>query len=106
MPGPLLHVGATVMCTHGGQAQATAPNPRVLVSGQPTVQMTAPWVIAGCPFSTPGGPMPCVTGQWTVAAARITSGGQPLVLMDSQSLCTPNGTPMLPTVAQTRVIGT
>ena len=52
MPGPLLHVGATVMCTHGGQAQATAPNPRVLVSGQPTVQMTAPWVIAGCPFST------------------------------------------------------
>jgi hypothetical protein len=94
------------MCTHGGQAQATAPNPRVLVSGQPTVQMTAPWVIAGCPFSTPGGPMPCVTGQWTVASVRVTSGGQPLVLMDSQSLCTPNGTPMLPTVAQMRVIGT
>ena len=41
-----------------------------------------------------------------MAAARITSGGQPLVLMDSQSLCAPNGTPMLPTVAQTRVIGT
>jgi len=25
MPGYLLHVGATVMCMHGGQAQATAP---------------------------------------------------------------------------------
>jgi hypothetical protein len=50
--------------------------------------------------------MPCVTGQWTVAATRLLSGGQPLVLMDSQSICTPNGTPMLPTVAQMRVIGT
>ena len=37
MPGFLLHVGATVLCAHGGQAQPTAPNPRVLVSGQPTV---------------------------------------------------------------------
>jgi len=94
MPGPLLHVGATVMCTHGGQAQPT------------TVQMTAPYVIAGCPFTTGTNPMPCVTGQWTVAATRVFSGGQPLVLMDSQSVCTPNGTPMLPTVAQMRVLGT
>ena len=35
MPGFVLHVGATVLCAHGGQAQPTAPNPRVLVSGQP-----------------------------------------------------------------------
>ena len=100
MPGPVLHVGATVMCTHGGQAQPTAPNPRVMVSGQPTVLMT------GCPFTTGTNPMPCVTGQWTVAATRVFSNGQPLVLMDSQSVCTPNGTPMLPTVAQMRVLGT
>ena len=94
------------MCTHGGQAQPTAPNPRVMVSSQPTVQMTAPYVIAGCPFVTGSNPLPCVTGQWTVAAMRVTSGGQPLVLMDSQSVCAPNGTPMLPTVAQFRVVGT
>jgi len=106
MPGPVLHVGATVMCTHGGQAQPTAPNPRVMVSGQPTVLMTTPYVIAGCPFTTGTNPMPCVTGQWTVAATRVFSNGQPLVLMDSQSVCTPNGTPMLPTVAQMRVLGT
>ena len=37
MPGPILHLGATVTCSHGGQAQPTAPNPRVLVSGQPVV---------------------------------------------------------------------
>lgn len=94
------------MCTHGGQAQPTAPNPRVTVSGQPTVVMSAPWVIAGCPFTTGSNPMPCVTGQWTVAATRVLSLGQPLVLMDSQSICTPNGTPMIPTAAQTRVVGT
>ncbi len=106
MPGPLLHLGATVLCAHGGQAQPTVPNPRVLVSGQPTVAITAPYVIAGCPFVTPAAsPLPCITGQWTVAATRILSNGQPLVLMDSQSVCVPNGTPLLPIVAQVRVIG-
>ena len=104
MPGPLLHLGATVLCAHGGQAQPTVPNPRVLVSGQPTVTMAAPYVVAGCPF-VPVAPSPCITAQWIVAATRVTSSGQPLVLMDSQAICAPNGTPLLPLVAQTRVIG-
>ena len=106
MPGPLLHLGATVLCSHGGMAMPTAPNPRVLVSGQPTVTITAPYVIAGCPFNVGVTLVPCVTGQWTVAATRVTSNAQPLVLMDSVSICAPNGTPMMPLVAQTRVIGT
>ena len=105
MPGPLLHVGATVLCAHGGTATPTAPNVRVLVSGQATVVMTSPYVIAGCPFTTGTNPMPCVTGQWVVAAMRVTSNGQPLVLMDSQAVCAPNGTPLIPVTAQTRVIG-
>jgi len=105
MPGPLLTVTSTVICAHGGTASATAPNPRVLIDGQPTVLMSAPWVIAGCPFNVSGSPVPCVTGQWTVAATRVTSNGQPVVLMDSQAVCAPNGTPLLPVVAQTRVIG-
>jgi hypothetical protein len=82
----------------------TAPNPRVLVSGQLTVTMAAPYVIAGCPFNVIV-PIPCVTAQWTVAATRVFSNGQPLVLMDSQAICAPNGTPLLPVAAQTRVIG-
>jgi len=105
MPGPLLHVGATVLCAHGGQAQPTVPSPRVLVSGQPTVTMAAPYVVAGCPFNVGGGPVPCITAQWIVAAARVTSNGQPVVLMDSQAICAPNGTPLIPVVAQMRVIG-
>ncbi len=105
MPGPLLHLGATVLCAHGGTATPTVLNPRVLVGGQPTVVMSAPWVIAGCPFNVSGSPVPCVIGQWVVAAARITSNGQPLLLMDSQAVCAPNGTPLLPVAAQLRVIG-
>ena len=106
MPGPLLHVGATVLCAHGGQAQPTAPNPRVLVSGQPTVTQPAPYTIAGCPFTVPpGSPMPCVTAQWVTAATRVLSNGAPLLLFDSQATCVPNGTPLMITVTQTRVIG-
>ena len=72
MPGFLLHVGATVLCAHGGQAQPTAPNPRVLVSGQPIVTMAAPYVVAGCAVHVSGAPSPCVTAQWMTAATRVT----------------------------------
>jgi hypothetical protein len=107
MPGPLLHVGATVLCAHGGQAQPTAPNPRVTVSGQPTVTRVAPYVVAGCPFPPPpGGNGPCVTANWITSALRVTSGGIPLLLLDSQAICAPTGTPLLGVVAQFRVTGT
>jgi len=106
MPGFLLHVGATVLCAHGGQAQATVPNPRVLVSGQPTVTQSGPYAIAGCPFNVSGSPVPCVTAQWVLGAVRITSNGIPLLLLDSQAICVPNGTPLMITVTQTRVTGT
>ena len=105
MPGFLLHVGATVLCAHGGQAQPTSPNPRVLVSGQPIVMQPAPYAIAGCPFNVSGSPVPCVTAQWLTAATRITSNGMPVLLIDSQATCIPNGTPLMITVTQTRVTG-
>jgi hypothetical protein len=105
MPGFLLHVGATVICTHGGQAQPTTPNPRVTVNGMPTVTIAAPYVVAGCPFNVSGAPSPCVTAQWVVAATRVTSNGQPLLLQDSQAICAPNGTPVNILVTQTRVTG-
>lgn len=105
MPGPLLHVGATVLCAHGGQAQPTLPNPRVLVGGQPIVMQPAQYVVAGCPLNIAGAPSPCVTGQWVTAATRVTSNGMPVLLSDSQSVCVPNGTPLLITATQTRVIG-
>ncbi|MBX3238405.1 MAG: hypothetical protein KIT80_06430 [Chitinophagaceae bacterium] len=105
MPGPLLHVGAVVMCAHAGQAQPTSPNPRVLVSGQPIVTQPFPYTIAGCVFNVSGSPVPCVTAQWITGATRVTSNGMPVLLMDSQAICTPNGTPLLITTTQMRVTG-
>lgn len=98
-------MGATVLCAHGGQAMPTVTNPRVMVSGQPIVMQPAPFTITGCPFNVSGSPVPCVTAQWITAATRIISNGMPVLLMDSQAICTPNGTPLLITVTQTRVTG-
>src|SRR5512143_2639498 len=104
MPGFLVHVGATVLCSHAGQAQPTAPNPRVLVSGQPTVLMTVPYVVAGCALPPPPAANgPCVTAQWTSGPTRVTSNGQPLVVQSSTSVCAPTGTPLIIAVTQVRV---
>lgn len=104
MPGFLLHVGAQVLCAHAGQATPTTPNPRVLVSGQPTVLMTAPYVVAGCtlpPPPTANGP--CVTAQWVSGSTRVFSNGQPLLVLSSQAVCAPTGTPLMIVATQTRV---
>lgn len=107
MPGFLLHVGATVLCSHGGQAQPTVPNPRVRVGGQPVVTQPAPYTVAGCPFTTPAGaPLPCVTASWVTAALRVRAGGQPVLLQDSQAVTIPNGVPLTIVATQVRVKGT
>ena len=106
MPGPILHLGATVQCAHGGAATPTAPNPRVLVSGQPVATIAAPYAVAGCAFAPPAGNGPCVTGQWTVGATRVLVAGQPVAIQTGVATCVPTGTPLLPIVAQTRVIAT
>jgi hypothetical protein len=98
----LIQIGATVMCAHGGQAMATVPNPRVTLSGQPSVTVSAPWTVAGCPLVPPPLP-PCITGQWIVGTVRVTSNGQPLVVQSGSGITLPNGTPLLPVVMQTRV---
>jgi len=105
MPTPVLHLGATVLCTHAGQATPLAPFPRVLLSGQPTVTLTSPYAVAACGLTGTPAP-PCVTGQWIIGATRVLAGGTPVVTMLGQSTCIPTGTPMLPVAAQTRVLAT
>ena len=104
MPGPLLHLGATVLCAHGGQATPSAPVARALVAGEPVATPAAPWLVAGRASSPPQGNAPC-TAQWVVAATRVFAAGQPVLLMSGQAVCTPTGTPLVPVAAQTRVLG-
>jgi hypothetical protein len=106
MPGFLLHQGATVLCSHGGNAQPTAPNPRVLVNGVPTVTIAAPYVVAGCALPPPPAANgPCITAQFVTAALRLSSNGQPLLLLDSQAICAPTATPLIIAATQTRATG-
>lgn len=104
MPGFVLHLGATVLCSHGGQATPTAPFPRVLVSGQPVTTLPAPYMVAGCALPPPPAANgPCVTAQWVVGAVRVFAGAQPVLLQSSQAICAPTGTPLQILLTQTRV---
>jgi hypothetical protein len=105
MPAPVLHLGATVLCSHAGQATPMTPFARVLLSGQPAVTITSPYAVAGCALTGTPAP-PCATGQWIVGATRVSAGGAPLATMTGSSTCIPTGTPMLPVAAQTRVLAT
>ncbi len=104
MPGFFLHMGATVMCMHAGQAQPVVSNPRVKVSGQPVVTQTSSYVITGCPFVPPAAG-PCVSAQWITAATRVLAGGVPVLLQDSVAICAPTGTGLNIILTQLRVKG-
>jgi hypothetical protein len=107
MPGALLHIGANITCSHAGQATPVATNPRVLVGGQAVVPSTSTYGIVGCTLSPPPTANgPCVTAQYITSATRVSASGVPVLLVDSQALCAPTGTPLLPLMTQTRVIGT
>src|SRR3954471_13717536 len=102
MPGFALHVGATVLCAHAGQAQAASTYPRVKVGGQPVAVQPFPWLVSGCALPPDQG-VPCLLGQWLTGAVRVRAGGMPPLLQDSQSVCTPTGTPLTVVMAQPRV---
>lgn len=104
MPGPIVHFGAVVQCMHGGVATAVAPNPRVLVSGQPVVTIGSPYAIAGCSL-TPSGTF-CVSGQWVAGATRVLVTGMPVAVQAGSSICASTGSPMLPVTVQPRAVAT
>lgn len=107
MPGYLLHQGATVLCSHAGQATPTVVNQRVKVGGQAIVMQTSSYTVAGCTMPPPPtGNGPCVTAQWITAATRVRANNIPVLLQDSQSTCVPTGTPLTVVLTQTRVKGT
>ena len=109
MPGPLFHVGATAMCSHGGQVQTVSTNTRVLVGGMPVATVGDQFVVAGCAFNVSGTPHPCVKVQWLTPATRVQVNGQPVILQSTTGLGlagdqAPQGPPTI-AATQTRVIG-
>jgi hypothetical protein len=104
MPAPVLHLGAVVLCTHAGPATPVAPFPRVLLSGQPAVNLSSPYAITGCALT--GSAPPCATGQWLTGATRVLAGGVPVATIAGSSTCIAPGTPLLPVSFQPRVLAT
>ena len=82
-----MHIGAIVICPHGGQVLPVTTNTRVLVSGQPVVTFSDTFTILGCVFPLPAPPTPCIKVQWIVPASRVTVNGQPVILQNSVGLC-------------------
>ncbi len=100
----LLDVVIPVTCSHGGLATPVAGNVRVLVDGKPTVVLSTDYTIAGCPYvHSSGSASPCASGMWTAGSVRVQSQGQPLAVQGGQSICSPNGTPLVATGSGFRV---
>ncbi|WP_374636563.1 hypothetical protein [Paracoccus sp. (in: a-proteobacteria)] len=104
----LLHMGATVMCPHGGQAQPSSSAARVKLSGQPAVTVAHMMTVAGCPFTSGSNPMPCTQVQWTTPATRVIIEGSPALLSSSSGIVIgpsgPQGSPQV-VAQQARVRG-
>jgi uncharacterized Zn-binding protein involved in type VI secretion len=108
MPGSLLHVGATVMCPHGGQATPQSSQSRVLVGGQPVAVLADLYTVTGCGFTVAGKPQPCVTVRWFTPAGKVRVNGSPAILSGSTGMCfsaeqIPQGPPAV-TVVQQRAV--
>jgi uncharacterized Zn-binding protein involved in type VI secretion len=108
MAAALLSTASVLLCVHGGQGRAVSVSPRVRVAGSPVLLSGAPATVAGCtnPPPPPGpGAGPCVTAQFTTAALRVRVQGVPVLLQNSSSVCSPTGTPLLASAAQTGTRG-
>ena len=109
MSGNLVSTGATVMCPHGGQANALPAQSRVLVDGSPAATEADVYTVTGCTLTADAIPHPCTTIRWTGPSARIRINGSPALLQDSTALCltavqAPQGPPNI-TVVQQRAVG-
>jgi len=86
--GALLTTASILMCPHGGSVTASSANTRAKAGGAAIVRASDTFTIAGCGFSLPSGPHPCVTVQWIVSAVRNKVLGDAVLTSDSVGLCT------------------
>jgi len=101
----LVTLAALVLCDHGGSAEALIPDPRVCIDGVPVVPFESVYLVSGCLNAPPPEQLPCVSGQFITASARVNVSGQPVLLATSQAVCVPTGTGLIVTANQMRVTG-
>ena len=87
MGAPVLQLGCTIQCPHGGMASVVSTNTRVKVGGNYALLSTDTYTVAGCPFTVGPKVQPCVTVQWQAEAKRVKVSGTPVLLQSSVGLC-------------------
>ncbi len=103
MASPILNIGATIACAHGGTGSAAVASSRVHIAGLPIATIATLYKIASCPFGPPSGNGPCVSGKWSRERARVMSEGNSVAILDGTGICVPTGSPLLALAAQRRV---
>ena len=100
MPGPILHLGAHLTCSHGGQATPIALFHRVTVRGQPILTLSTSFNISGCAVLPEN--EACKNARFISGSARVFAGGTPVLIQGSTSICEPSGLPILVVAVQAR----
>ncbi|MES2155560.1 MAG: hypothetical protein V4510_10535 [bacterium] len=87
MAAPILQLGCTVQCPHGGVGMPVNTNTRVLVAGSPALVFGDRWNVLGCTFTLGPKPAPCTTIVWTNPSIRTHVLGRPVLLQTSIGIC-------------------
>lgn len=98
MPGNVLTISSTILCTHGGSAILTTANSKIMVDNVPALIESDVHSVAGCPFQIPIGtgtkPSPCIRIQWSGGATQMQVNGVGVLLQSSVGTCySPEGAP-------------
>lgn len=84
----IVTLGTSISCPHAIPAVIAASGSKLLVVGTPAAMQGDTATVSGCPFTIPGPKaQPCVTAELTKTAAKVTSGGVAVLLVNPSDLC-------------------
>lgn len=86
MAAALLTTASSLQCPHGGTVTIVSSNTKAK-AGAALALMNDTYTIAGCSFSLPSGPHPCMKVQWLMSTKKTTVNGSPTLSQDSKGLC-------------------
>ena len=87
MPGPVLTIASTILCTHGGSLILSTSNSKLMIDNVPALVESDVHPVVGCPFTLPGPKYsPCVKVEWT-GGAQATANGAKVLVMSSIGKC-------------------
>jgi hypothetical protein len=83
----ILTTASSIMCPHGGSVSIVSSNTSTRAGGAAMVRPSDTFIVAGCAFSLPAGPHPCVTVEWQAPAATTKAAGAAVLTRNSIGLC-------------------